>query len=306
MELSSLHTQLRQKQLDDFYIFTGPEWAVQRIYIDQISKISGKQVQYIDQLSDVYSKLRNTGIVKKKYVYVVRDDKDIMKEEKLQKQIDNGILSGNILILLVTSLDKRLKFYKAYKTTIIDFQPLKPAILKKYIQKEIQLSDRNYEILMELCEYDYGRCLLEIDKIKRYKSDANVSFVKLLEEGTIYQPPRDAIFELVDAILDRKVNDTYQLYSECKEVGEATMVMMTVLYNNAKAVLQVQSCESKDVGKSTGLTGWQIKNAKAHCGKYSNGELVYLMRLIQKCEKGIKTGRIEEEYVMDYILINIL
>lgn len=308
MDLNSLHTQLRQKQLTNFYIFSGPEWAVQRIYINQISSISGKKLQYVDKFADIYGKLKNPGIVKTKNVYVIRDDKDIISEEKVQEQIKNGVLSGNILILLLTNVDKRTKFYKAYKDMIVEFEPLKPAILKKYLQKEIELSDRNYDILMEVCEYDYGRCLLEIDKIKRTQimGLSDTAFEQLLEDGTIYQPPRDAIFQFVDAVLDRDVNEAYQLYTECLAVGEAVMVMLTVLYNNTKAVLQIQSCPGNDIAKTTGLTGWQIKNAKPHCGNYRIGELLYLMELIQKCEKSIKTGTIEEPYVMDYILTSVM
>lgn len=134
----------------------------------------------------------------------------------------------------------------------------------------------------------------------------NESFEVLLKDGTIYIPPKDAIFDLIDAILDRKPKLVFNLLQQSYAVGEATMVMLSVLYTNAKNALLVQTCESKDIGKTTGLTGWQIMNAKKHLGKYSNAELEYIMRIVQKCEKGVKTGKIEEKFVMDYILVNIL
>ena len=62
----------------------------------------------------------------------------------------------------------RATFYKHYKDEIIDFEPLPDGILKKYIQKEIALSDKSCQKLIDICEHDYGRILLEIDKIKRY------------------------------------------------------------------------------------------------------------------------------------------
>ena len=106
--------------------------------------------------------------------------------------------------------------------------------------------------------------------------------------------------------MDRKVNTTYNLLNQSYAVGEATMVMLSVLYNNAKAVLQVQVCKSSDIGKSTGLTGWQIKNAQKHKGIYRNGELVKLLRLIHEIQKGIKIGKYDEDMVMDYVLVNTL
>lgn len=132
------------------------------------------------------------------------------------------------------------------------------------------------------------------------------AFEILVKDGTIYEPPYDAIFDLVDAILDRKVNLTYNLLGQSYAVGEATFIMLSVLYNNTKALLQVQSCTSKDISKSTGLTGWQIKNAQRHLGKYRIGELVSLLKTIYKVQNGIKTGEIDEDIAMDYILTNIL
>jgi len=136
--------------------------------------------------------------------------------------------------------------------------------------------------------------------------DYDKAFEILLKDGTIYQPPRDAIFDFVEAVLAGKVNKSFDLYDQCVAIGEAVMVMLTVLYNNAKAVLQVQTCGSKDISKSTGLTGWQIKNAKPLCGIYTDDELITLLQKIQSCEIGIKTGRVDEEFVMEYILTTTL
>ena len=132
------------------------------------------------------------------------------------------------------------------------------------------------------------------------------AFEILLKDGTIYQPPYDAIFDLVDAILDRNVNKAFDLLQQAYDVGEATLVMLTVLYNNAKAVLQVQTYQGDSITKATGLTGWQIKNAKPHVGKYLDDDLIYILQLCQKLESGIKTGKIEDEFAMQYLLTHIM
>lgn len=132
------------------------------------------------------------------------------------------------------------------------------------------------------------------------------AFEMLLKDGTIYQPPYDAIFDLVASILDRKVNKTFDLLQQSYDVGEATLVMLSVLYNNVKAVLQIQTYEGSNLSQGTGLTGWQIQNAKPHINKYSNNELINMLKLIQKCESGIKSGIMEDEYAMQYLLVKIL
>ena len=319
MDVATLKAKIKSKQLSSYLIFSGDEWKVQQIYINQIAKVTGKETRRIDSIVDIYPQLRNRSFVQKPNIYIVRDDKELMNSEKLQQQISNGLLDDNMLIHLLTTVDKRTKFYKAYKDTIVEFEPLNDVVLKKYIKKEIDLSDTDCQTLIDICEKDYGRILLEIDKIKWYQKSTvdhqwdgveklctHDCFKKLLKDGTIYQPSYDAIFDLVDAILDRKVNKSFDLLQQAYDVGEATMVMLSVLYNNAKAVLQVQSYQGDNLSKVTGLTGWQIKNAKLHVGKYSEKELIYIVQLIQKIESGIKTGKMEDEFAMQYLLTHIL
>lgn len=315
MDVATLKAKIKTKQLPSYLIFSGDEWKVQQIYIKQIAKVTGLEIKRIDSVSDIYGQLRNRSFVRKALIYIVRDDRDLMQNEKLQQQVES-VFGDNILIHLLTSVDKRTKFYKQYKDKIVEFEQLDDRILKKYIKKEIVLSDRNCQRLIDVCEHSYGRILLEIDKIKRYRKyleeltpdyvGNDSPFEILLDDGTIYQPPYDAIFDLVDAILDRKVNRAFDLLQQSYDVGEATMVMLSVLYNNAKAVLQVQSYQGDNITKATGLTGWQIKQAKAHVGKYSESELIYIVQLCQRLESGIKTGRMEDEFAMQYLLTHIM
>lgn len=314
MDVATLKNHIKLKTLPTFLIFSGDEWKVQQIYIEQISKVTGKRCVRIDSIGEIFQKLSNRSFVKESVIYIVRDDKELMQNEKLQQRIEK-VLGDNMLILLLTNVDKRTKFYKSYKASICDFERLSDKMLEKYALKEISLSKRNLERLIEICEHDYGRILLEIDKMRTYMfaaelegydMDADEAFTDLVKAGTIHVPAKDAIFDFVDEVLNRHCNNSFELLQECYDVGEATMVMLTVLYNNAKAVLQVQTCRTNDISKTTGLTGWQIKNAKAHLHKYTDVELVDMLKLIQECESGIKTGRIEEQFVMQYILARIL
>ena len=152
----------------------------------------------------------------------------------------------------------------------------------------------------------------EVDKIKQYAKGFSGNygfdnfFQMLVGNGTIYQPPKDAIFDFVDAVLKGKSAKSFELLRNCYGVGESPIVLLSVLYNNVKQVLQVQSCQSKDVVKTTGLSAWQVKCAKEKCGYYSIGDLVYFLKLIRRVEKGIKTGEIEEGIAVDYVLVNML
>ena len=319
MDVATLKAKIKSKQIPNYLIFTGPEWKVQQIYIQQIAKIMRLDVVRLDSYREVYSKIRSNALISSSKLFVVRDDTELLLNDKISTQSILSALQSNLFIHILTTTDKRKKYYKDNQDRIVDFEPLSDSALKKYIKREVNLSDDNCQRLIEICEHDYGRCLLEIDKIKRCallmypevgheneNGDYNRTLEYLLKDGTIYQPPYDAIWDLTDAILDRKVNTAFNLLEKAYAYGEATMVMLSVLYNNAKAVLQVQSYSGSNVSKGTGLTGWQIKNAKKHVGKYRDSELVRMMRIIQQTESGIKTGQIEDEIAMSYLLVRVL
>ena len=313
MEVQELKQMIKSSDIPNFLIFSGEEWAVKKIYIEQIAKVKKLGIKYIDAISDIASSVGSKSLFNQNYLYVCTDDREFMTEEKLQKNVIEN-LSNNMLILQLTSVDKRLKFTKTYNNSIVEFKTLNEAVLKRYIQKEIALSDKNCEILMEICDYNYGHCLLEIDKIRRYISgdrtdnttmDYDTSFMQLLEQGAIYIPPKEALWDFIKAVLQNKPKLAFDLWADLKALEAPALSILSNLYNNTKQLLQVQTCESNDIAKTTGLTGWQIKNAKECVGRWRPGDLVYLMRLIQKTESGIKSGLIEESVAVEYILTSM-
>lgn len=306
MELLQVRNELRQKKVRPFYIFAGEEWQVRKIYIHKIAEIRNADILYIDSISDIYKSLSIKSLFPKNKIFILIDDKQLMKDDKLISNLTTELLHENVLILLISTLDKRTKFYKTYKDTIVEFSTLQRNLLKRYAYKEITLSENNVDILIDICESNYGRMLLEIDKIKRYGDGKDESFKNLLAEGVIYQPSQDEIFNCVDAILKRTPYLAFELLQECVQVGDSMLSLLSVLYTNAKQVLQVQSYDGNNIEKSTGLSSWQIKKIKEKCGRYSISELVYMLKLIQKVESGIKSGTIDESIAMEYVLCNVM
>lgn len=310
MDLTTLKSHIKNKTFDDYYIFTGPEIAVMRIYLNQIAKVLGATVKSLESLEVLSQKLTNKAMLKNACIYTLRDSKDFIFDDKINAKITQNFASYDMpVILLYTSIDKRSKVYKNSQDHIVEFDYLPESVLVKYIQKEIDLSEVNCKKLIEVCESDYNRIMLEIDKILHYtdftNSSVNSAFTELLKNGTIYSPPRDAVFMFVDAVLKNKPRLAFELLEESYESGEATMILLSNLYNSAKQLLQVQSYQGEGkITDATGLTPFQVKLASGRKHIHSNGDLIRLMRLTRNAEKGIKTGEIEESMAVPYVLVN--
>ena len=311
MDIGAVKNDIKNNTIKQLYIFTGPELAVQDIYIDKIKDVKNAQIKRLDTLADIYTTINKKSFISSKNVLILRDSKDFMNEESVWADLESGKFQDDcVIILQYTNIDKRSKMYKHFKDLIVEFNYMEVNILMKYINKKIDLSNSLVELLIDSCERDYARILLELDKISCYASIKGISAddaaKTLFNEGTIHINPKDAIFDFVDAVCRRQVKRAFNLLQDCYDIGESNIALLSVLYNNIKQMLQVQTYEGDDISKGTGLTAYQIKCARDKCGKYSPGELVKGLKFLRHLETSIKTGAIEQDIVIDYFLINML
>ena len=309
MNLIELQNQIKSNQLNNIYVFTGDEIAVQKIYINKIAQTSNLEIQYVDNLKSIYNKLNINDMFNSKKLYIIIDDIDFIKEEKLWNNINTN---NNIIIFKFNNLDKRSKFYKQFENKIVEFNKLSNEILIKYIKKEINMSNENCESLIKICNNSYNQILLEVDKIVQYGKTQMVDtpydfiFNILNNSGVFHKEISDITFEFIEKVLKRQYNNIFDLRKKLIQIGESNIKLLSLLYTNFKTVLLIQSCNSNDICKTTGLQYYQVKYNQDKLNYYSIGELVNALKIIQKTEEGIKTGKIDEDISIDYVLCNIL
>jgi len=305
MEINEIKQHIKTGEFQPFYIFYGEESAIMKIYIKMMAEKGGYEISYVDSLVDLMSGARTKSLIKKLHLYIIMDDKEFLTNEKMWSKFTG--LKDSIVIFYYTSADKRLKFWKNYKDRAVEFAKLSEPVLMKYIKKEFPFNDASCKLLIDACNGDYGRILLEIDKVKAYcqaeKVKADWALSKLIEEGVIYREPYDAIFDFASAVLERNVMKSINLLEQAYGVNEANLTLLSVLYNNFKTLLQLQS--AKDYS-GLGINPFIVNKVKAYKGNYTNGEILHAMRVIRFCEKGIKQGTMPDEHSVYYVLANVM
>lgn len=317
-KLPQLMQEIVNNQVPHYNIFTGEEIAVQKIYIDKILD-EYKRVD-CDSVAQALQKSRTKSLTGSNRAFIVVDDNLYMKDEKAWEIAQNAFTkaSKNILIIIYSNIDKRSKkFLSKNDEYIVSFDRLSDDVLVKYIQKDIDLSYENAHKLVELCESDYSRILLEIDKIMQYtesiyllcnKKDYNKSMLELLEQGVIYQPIGDITFKLTDAVLRGELDTTEKYLKMAIEKEESPILVLSVLYTGFHNMLMVMDLGSnkKDASKRTGLTPFQVAQATKNMGGYKREEVKRALFIIQDVESGIKTGKYDMETAMQYAILEIM
>ena len=313
MNLRELKKDIANKVNHPLYMFTGDEIAIRKIYTQKIVDNFEGSVVNADSLDEIIPKLKtNSLLMSKKCLFIIYDDKTVLTADKIWEDLKTGkFQKGHTLIFIFNSLDKRSKFYKEFSNVITVFDYVSPNILLKYVNKELSLTDGRAEDLIYFCQNDYNKILIEMDKIRNcaegYSCSDDDAFDYCFNAGLINMPPDGEIFDLLNAILARNIDDTYYQFKKLISRGDSPLAVLSLLHTNLKAVLQVQCSEGmRDIGKVTGLNGFQIQNARPFIDKYSEDELVRMIKLTRLCEQSIKqTGMLDADIALDFLFVKI-
>lgn len=303
MDLFQLQQHIKQNTVPNFLIFTGNEYEISKLYLSQILKVTGRELYNIPTAGTLLNRNKVISLTDTKHVYISRYEKEILTDEKVWDKISK--LGNNMLIVQQQSIDKRGKFYKRFEDNIVDFCEQDDKTLAIMLKGKCKLSTENTAKLMRGCSNNYGRCLLEIDKITTYAEVKNItldeSFEHLTKEKIIVVDSDVQIQDFVNAVLNRN-KKSLQYY---EELNTPTMTLIAWLYNAFRNQLVVETV-SKPNCDNTGLKWFFLKECLDRQGKYSPRELEAALNIVREAEQGIKLGRIEEQNAIEYIMVNIL
>jgi DNA polymerase III delta subunit len=297
------------KELSNFYIFTGTEYLVQKIYLEEMSKVYGMPITYADSVISVYGKCTSKSLFGSTVgFYVIREDTEVQKQESFYETLPHDI-GENVIVLIYENLDSRLKFGKHFSDCTVEFGNLSDLVIDKYIKREVKLSNENVKKLSNEISGSFDLLKLETDKIKQYSQSQMISedegFKRLYSDGIIIRNEESSVFDFTDSVCGRKVI-SFEIAELLRNQGNSSINILGTLYNSMKNVLLIQVCENSDVAGTTGLDNRQIYFNKKYVGRYDDWELVRAVRLIASVVDDIKNGRMEDEVAVKYVLVSIL
>ena len=318
MELLDLMKKISNNDIPHFLIFFGEEQKIIDIYIQNIMQsVDGKKV-VVDNVSQAIKDNGKKSLDKSIKVYVATEDTAFLTKDESWENVRKS-MHKNYLILRYHSLDKRSAFVRKNQQNIVEFSHLANDVLQQYIQRDLpDLSDENVSKLISYCNNDYGRILLEVDKIWQAQSsrlsnfninlDSNDCFEKLDKQGLFHKEIGDITFELTNAVLGGYPETAIQKLDEAKRKGEPAMMIVSILYNGFRNLLAYQGLGKNKQGamERTGLTKGELYGCTKNVGGYSIAEVKRNMLLCQKVEAGVKMGTIEEDIALEYLVLHCL
>lgn len=313
MELVDLMKRISSNDIPHFLILFGEEQTILNIYLTHILEVTDTKRISADSVSYIMQNINKKSLDKSIRLYVVQDDMAFLRAEDSWETVRNTP-TKDYIILRYHSLDKRSAFVKKKQQNLVEFSRLTKEVLQTYISKDLpDLSEKNSSKLVEYCNYDYGRILMEIDKIKQYSSvrtDLTIDscFVQLDKQGLFHKEIGDITFELTNAVLGGYPETAIQKLDEAKRKGEPAMMIVSILYNGFRNLLAYQGLGSNKQGamERTGMTKGELYGCTKNVGGYSIAEVKRNMLKCQEIEAGIKMGTIDEDIALEYAVLSCL
>lgn len=293
--LLDLQTQIREGSLLPFYIFTGEEIELQNIYLKQMSNVIR-----VDRVADIYNKITSKLISGKFAVYVVRDDMDFIKSEKTWSSISDRIRNA-VLVIQVTTPNKCKKFMKELNDCVVEFNHMTTKQLLNVVNMDCSVSNKQYFI--EACNNDLNTINNYLDIFKRVGiKELNK---KIVDE---YIPTKEdvTVFQLADAVMRKDEQLTFRLLDQLLEDKNNVMGIIYAIYSQLHKCVLVEGYRGeKNISKVTGINSW-ICNNILRDNRIEPSKLLTALRLVQKYDKGIKTGKYDGVMACYSLIVEIL
>lgn len=312
MNLVQLQSQIKSKSLSNLYLFTGEDFGLINAYIDRIHESYGGKLIRSEKLLDVWGGLTQRSIfgTKGNNVYVVRDDGDVKKQEKLWGKLYTSISNG-ILILVYTDLSKNTKMYKTLSEYVVEFNHMTTPQLVNHIMKQFGdnsiITREHAEYLANTCDRDLCRIDNEIAKIKLLDLKDDCDIYHMIDD-LVYSVAEFEVFPFISRLFSK---DYKYVLEDLKIIEDPTsginrIGLLTLLYNKFYEASKVMGLPwDKDIESRTGVSYFHAKPIWTNC-KFKHESCLTAMRIIQDTESGIKQGRYSEIQSVSACIVSIL
>lgn len=293
--LLDLQTQIREGSLLPFYVFTGEEIELQNIYLKQMG-----DVIRVDRVADIYNKITSKLISGKFAVYVVRDDMDFIKSEKTWGSISDRIRNA-VLVIQVTTPSKCKKFLKELNDCVVEFNHMTTKQLLNVVNMDCSVSNKQYFI--EACNNDLNTINNYLDIFRR----AGIKELnKKIVDEYIATKEDVTVFQLADAVMRKDEQLTFKLLDQLLEDKNNVMGIIYAIYSQLHKCVLVEGYRGeKNISKVTGINSW-ICNNILRDNRIEPPKLLTALRLVQKYDKGIKTGKYDGVIACYSLIVEIL
>ena len=300
MELKELKEKILNKKLQfNLFIFKYEDntWLVNQ-YINEISKILDLKINYVEDLETL------SNVNSDFFFGDLSDDLNVLWLEELNTNIANKE-ELKTSIIKVNKIDKDIE--SELKDYIVEFPKVVGWQLEDYANIELKgMREDAISWLSNLIGDNPYRLENEIDKINIFEEQDRMNmFLALNSDGCYNDLNNFNVFNLINSITKKEYNNVINILKIRDTIDLEPVGLVTLLTRQFKNIIDIQMGNNPTPDK-LGLSPKQFNAIRYQCGKYNSERLIYIYDLLTKIDYRLKSGLLDSNKIIDYVICNIM
>lgn len=249
---------------------------------------------------------------------VLVEDSNFFKNgcEKLENSLEK-LPDTTVLIFVEKNIDNRKKLAKqaAQLGTVAMFDAPDSDMLAVWLngmfaEDQIAISGATLRYLIDRVGNSMNLLKNEADKLRSYaveKGSVSKEDIDLLCVNQV----EDKIFDMIDAISEKKQKKAMDLYDDLLYLQEAPMKILVLITRNFMQLLKIRF--ALDTGTSEGqiastfsIRPYFVKKYITQARSFTKEQLLSCVRLCQEADANIKSGRMRDKLAVEMVILELL
>jgi len=334
MSISALKQDIKNKKLNNLYLFYGDEDYLIKYYIKSMEDIiladdqTGLNKIVIEENVDIQKIIeacetmpifcekklvlvKNSGMFKSRGGAKSKQN----KKDELLDYVQN-VPSHVCVIFWEKEIDKRLKIVDVIKKQrlIVEFPYQNQNELVRWVMKVVQSNNKEIDtqtasFLIEVCEPGMNDILNELNKVLLFLGERTKVTVEDIEK-LCTKSIKSRVFDLIDAISERNVDTALKLLNDMIILKEPFPKILFLIAKQLRQILGMkllneEGLDMKDASAKMGLTPYIGSKIFKQANYFSTDKLKAAIQEALEFDISIKTGKINDRTALELLICNL-
>ncbi len=321
--MKKLSEEIREGNLKQVYLLCGEEAYLRRQYRDRVKKallgdgnlmnlncFEGKGIVP----GEVIDLAQTMPFLAERRVLVIENSGFFKRGgEALAEYLADPATSAYFLFV-ETEIDKRSRLYKAAaaRGRVIECKTPDEGVLKRWVvellaKENKRITQRDLDLFLEKTGTDMENIRGEVEKLVCYCLDREAVSAQDIEAVCVRQIG-SRIFDMVEAVADKKQRRAMELYYDLLTLKEPPMRILFLIARQFNLLLQVKELKNKgydtrSIGEKVGLKGFIAGKYVSQAAKFKEAELRQALTDCVETEEAVKTGRMNDVMSVELLIV---
>lgn len=327
--MKNLKEDIKNKNFKKVYLLYGEEDYLKKYYEKEIKKsiiANGAEIMNLDifeendiETGKIIDACETLPFMNKFRLVIIKNSSFFIqgKKNETEKINDyiNNIPETSIIVFIENKIDKRNKLFKSINSIgrCTEFKTPYDNDLIQWIKKLFTAENKSIDnntamFLIRTVGNKMEALNTEIEKLLNYKKDS-LEISKQDIENICIKSLETKIFDLVDAIGNKKPEIALDIYNNMILLKESPIMILSMIARQFRIILQSkyllkQGKTIDEISKRINQRNFVVKECLNQSRNFTNKLLIKALNDCLECDINIKTGKISDKLGVEMIILN--